>query len=70
MTFEKTLEEKVRELDLYISNKFLLDRQEINALFLSIYASIDEYKKESDAHCDVLAEELDSMLRATNKLLK
>lgn len=67
MKFEKTLYEKVQELEKSISDGLVFD---LDKKFASIYESIDEYKKESDAHVDVLVEEIDCITKASKKLAK
>ncbi len=62
ITFEKTLEEKVRELEKHVNaNGLFADGTKVK-LFKSIYASINEAKKEVDAVIEQLEE--------TQKLLK
>lgn len=74
MTFEKTLYEKVQELEVHLIERYLpisiLDNNKKKELFASIYESIDEYKKESDAHVDVLVEEIDFIAKSSKRLTK
>ena len=68
MKFEKSLEEKVRELETYIGKAYFV-LPEINTMFNSIYASIEEWEKSVDAFIDVEVENMQS-LSNDRKLLK